>query len=94
MDELVCLKCGKEMPYDWAPCLNCGWKAPESWEESEEEPFERPSAPQGRSQDGTPASKYAVLTKSKPLNWIKVTILILLIATLSGLIWMLLDFFR
>jgi hypothetical protein len=39
MDELVCLNCGKEMEYDWAPCPHCGWKPPESWEESAEEPI-------------------------------------------------------
>ena len=83
MDELVCLKCGKEMPYDWAPCPNCGWKTPEFWEESEEEP-----------EEGSPSSKYAAFSKSKPLNWVKVTILILLVLALSGLVWMFLDFFR
>lgn len=40
MSELVCLQCGKEMEYDWAPCPHCGWKAPGPWEESaEEEPI-------------------------------------------------------
>lgn len=42
MSELVCLNCGKEMEYDWAPCSHCGWKPPEPWEEPEEED----SAPQ------------------------------------------------
>ena len=39
MSELVCLKCGKEMEYDWAPCPHCGWKVPEPWEEAEAEPL-------------------------------------------------------
>lgn len=37
MSESVCLQCGKEMEYDWAPCPECGWKAPENWETPEEE---------------------------------------------------------
>jgi hypothetical protein len=36
MSGLVCLNCGKEMEYDWAPCPHCGWKPPEPWEEEEE----------------------------------------------------------
>ena len=40
MDELVCLNCGKEMEYDWAPCSHCGWKPPEPWDSSEEAPLE------------------------------------------------------
>ncbi|HVZ80018.1 MAG TPA: hypothetical protein VHE12_04365 [bacterium] len=37
MSDTVCLQCGKEVEYDWAPCPHCGWKAPEPWEEPEEE---------------------------------------------------------
>jgi hypothetical protein len=32
MSEVVCLECGAEMEYDWAPCPKCGWKPPENWE--------------------------------------------------------------
>ena len=32
MSESVCLECGAEMEYDWAPCPRCGWKPPENWE--------------------------------------------------------------
>ena len=38
MSDFVCLECGKEMEYDWAPCPHCGWKAPEPWETTEEIP--------------------------------------------------------
>lgn len=37
MSELVCLQCGKELEYDWAPCPHCGWEVPNSWEEPDEE---------------------------------------------------------
>ena len=37
MAESVCLECGAEIPYDWAPCPQCGWKAPNAWENPEEE---------------------------------------------------------
>ncbi len=37
MSESVCLQCGKDLEYDWAPCPECGWKAPETWETPEEE---------------------------------------------------------
>ncbi len=60
MSDLVCLKCGSEIPYDWAPCPECGWKAPSEWEESSEEP-----------EEGSPASRHAVL--SSPKKWIKRT---------------------
>jgi hypothetical protein len=36
MAEDVCLECGAEMPYDWAPCPNCGWKAPDAWNTDED----------------------------------------------------------
>ncbi len=35
MSESVCLECGAEMPYDWAPCPQCGWKVPDAWEAEE-----------------------------------------------------------
>lgn len=60
MNDLVCLECGKEMEYDWAPCSHCGWKAPETWEEPTE---------------GTPPGR-AIL--SKPNNWMKWTVWLLL----------------
>jgi hypothetical protein len=44
MPEGVCLECGAEMPYDWAPCPQCGWKALEAWE-VEGEPGEKKPAP-------------------------------------------------
>lgn len=71
MDELVCLQCGKEMEYDWAPCPHCGWKAPGPWDASAEE-----------LEEGTPASRHAVL--AKPKSWIRWTVLGLL---MSGLLW-------
>jgi hypothetical protein len=45
MPEGVCLECGAEMPYDWAPCPQCGWKAPNAWEmdgEPEDETIQSP----------------------------------------------------
>jgi len=36
MPETICLECGTEMPYEWAPCPECGWKAPDSWEMDED----------------------------------------------------------
>jgi hypothetical protein len=48
------------MEYDWAPCPKCGWKQPGAWEEASEEP-----------EEGTPASRHAVL--SSPKKWVYVT---------------------
>ena len=71
----VCLNCGREMEYDWAPCPHCGWKAPEPWEE-----------PQGEEGDG-PTSDGTLLSKNRP--WIRGTIWVLLAAGLAGgLAWL------
>ncbi len=80
MDKLVCLQCGKEFEYDWAPCPHCGWKAPESWEESEEE------------QENDPASGKALL--EAPRKWISLTAWILLGAAFAGLWFYLFKFPR
>ena len=74
MSDLVCLNCGKEMEYDWAPCPHCGWKPPQSWEEAPEE-------------EGPP-SRDALLSKTRP--WIQGTAWILLAAALVLLaVWLL-----
>lgn len=72
MSGLVCLNCGREMEYDWAPCPNCGWKPPEPWEEDEREGGENP------------ASNGALLSKTRP--WIQWTVWLLLAAGLAGLL--------
>ncbi len=76
MSEGVCLKCGAEMPFDWAPCPQCGWKAPDAWEVSEEE--ERNAPPRG--------------LLIKPNNWIRwvawlllIPLMVLLLSTLIRL---------
>ncbi|HTA76764.1 MAG TPA: hypothetical protein VK791_06380 [bacterium] len=70
MSENICLECGTEMPYDWAPCPECGWKAPEPWEMDEE------------SSPSKPASS-GLLSKPKP--WISWTVWILLGVMCLGL---------
>lgn len=70
MGEGVCLECGSEMPYDWAPCPKCGWKAPDSWETEEE--FVEETNP-------TPGFL------SSPRSWISLTVWVLLGIFLIGL---------
>ena len=77
MSESVCLECGWEMEYDWAPCPKCGWTAPAAWEDGAEEP-----------EEGTPASRHAVL--SSPKKWIKASAWILLAATVFLLFFLIL----
>jgi hypothetical protein len=73
MSELVCLECGKEMEYDWAPCPHCGWKAPGPWEE-----------PDGEYGEAAPAPR-ALL--AKPRSWIRTTAWVLLAAGLAAALW-------
>jgi len=80
MSDLVCLECGKEMEYDWAPCPHCGWKAPGAWEESGEEP-----------EGGAPASRHGALRI--PGKWIRLTAWCLLAAFLTGLVLYLIRLF-
>jgi hypothetical protein len=72
MSELVCLNCGREMEYDWAPCPNCGWKPPEPWEATQEE------------EEENPVSNGTLLSKTNP--WIQGTVWLLLAASLVGLL--------
>jgi len=81
MSGLVCLKCGKEMEYDWAPCPNCGWKVPEPWEEADEEG------------EGSPAGSHGAIL-SKPRKWISRTVWGLLLAGLAVLIRHLIRLYR
>jgi hypothetical protein len=69
----VCLECGAEMEYDWAPCPKCGWKPPENWEAEGDEV---------ESLDGEPRPG----VMSKPRGWITWTTLVLLFAILLFLI--------
>jgi hypothetical protein len=71
MAEDVCLECGKEMPYDWAPCPHCGWKAPDAWETDEDS---------GENNVGSPG------VLSKPRSWIAITVWILLGLLSLGLV--------
>lgn len=71
MGEGVCLECGAEMPYDWAPCPQCGWKAPDSWEVEEE------------SAEGTNLTP-GFLSSLRP--WIGLTVWVLLGTFLIGLL--------
>ncbi len=71
MDELVCLKCGKEMDSEWAPCPHCGWKLPEEWEISQEEMEAEQASPR---------------FLSSPRRWIRLTAWIVLAAALAGLL--------
>jgi hypothetical protein len=73
MSELVCLNCGREMEYDWAPCPNCGWKSPEPWDEAK-----------GEDEEFRPNPKAGFL--SKPRHWIQGTVWILFAAGLVGLL--------
>ncbi len=70
MSEYVCLQCGKELEYDWAPCPNCGWKPPEPWEitQEDEEFYEEK------------------ITLDKPRPWVQITTWLLLALGLLGLI--------
>ncbi len=79
MDEMVCLHCGKEMDYEWAPCPHCGWKPPEEWEISQEESEENLSSPR---------------FLSSPRKWIRLTAWIVLAAALCGLFIYLSRFFH
>jgi hypothetical protein len=74
MSEGVCLQCGSEMPYDWAPCPNCGWKAPDTWE-ADEEPGQNPKTLQ------------VALSKRQP--WIGPMVWILITVLLLGLVYIL-----
>ena len=78
MDELVCLQCGKEMEYEWAPCPYCGWKPPEEWEISQEE-----------MEAEAPSTRFL----SSPRKWIRYTAWIVLLASLFGLLIYLRQFF-
>jgi len=78
MSEFVCLECGAEMEYDWAPCPKCGWKPPENWEAEGDEVESLDS-------DVRPG------VMSKPRGWITWTawlmvglVALWLIATLKG----------
>lgn len=70
MDELVCLQCGKELEYDWAPCPHCAWKPPEAWEMDPE--------------DEEISGRKIALDKPRP--WVQRTSWLLLALTLLGLI--------
>lgn len=72
MGELVCLQCGKEMEYDWAPCPHCGWKPPEPWEEMAED-------------EGDSPVKSTLM--AKPNQWIQWTAGVLLGIALLGLVF-------
>ncbi len=73
MSELVCLQCGKEMEYDWAPCPHCGWKVPGPWDTSEEE---------------EPLTSRPLMTKSRPwIEWTAWVLLIA--ALISLVVWLL-----
>ncbi len=74
----VCLKCGAEMPYDWAPCPNCGWKAPDVLEMEVE-----------TGEDTEDSSVFL----SKHSSWISRTIWILLAISLIGLVLMICRYF-
>ncbi len=74
MAEGVCLECGAEMTYDWAPCPHCGWKAPEPWETEE---------------DSTPSLEASPGILLKPQSWIALTVWILLGLLLMGLVFFL-----
>jgi hypothetical protein len=71
MADTICLECGAEIPYDWAPCPQCGWKAPDAWE-MEEETNRNLNDPPG--------------FLSKPRSWIVSTVWILLGVLFLGLV--------
>ncbi len=75
----ICLECGTEMPYDWAPCSNCGWKAPETWDADAED---------------TPGLKDSPGFLSNPRPWIVSTAWILLGLLGIGLAFTLWRFLR
>jgi hypothetical protein len=76
--EGVCLECGTEMPYDWAPCPNCGWKAPDAWETEAEI---------GGNTEDLP------VFLSKDSSWISRTVWILLAILLLGFVLMICRYF-
>ena len=74
MAEGVCLECGAEIPYDWAPCPQCGWKAPDAWEMDGETDLERKSSP-------------VFLSKHRPWIGPMVWILVFLLLGLVVILW-------
>jgi len=34
-EKFACLRCGREMDYDWLPCSECGWKSTDPWDDEE-----------------------------------------------------------
>ena len=37
-EKMACLRCGREMEYDWMTCPECGWRADGPWEDEDEIP--------------------------------------------------------
>jgi len=72
MSDLVCLQCGKDMEYDWAPCPHCGWKVPGPWEESAEQ---------------YPTADKPLMSKSSPwIQW--TALVLLALALIGLFIWL------
>ena len=88
--EVVCLECGAEMPYDWAPCPHCGWKAPSTdYYESASAIVAlglkpRAAEPWEAGDEDGPSLEESPGILSKPRRWIGATVWILLGLLLLG----------